>query len=69
MTPSRRETQQRDASPRADVDETILVWNGVVARTERSSSLAAEPGRHAGQRFPAHRQHDVTLGGSRSKGK
>jgi hypothetical protein len=36
MTTSRRARQQRDASTRADLDETILVWNGVVARTKRA---------------------------------
>jgi hypothetical protein len=68
MTTSRRERQQQDASTRADLDETILVWNGVVARTERSSSLAARPGHHARERLAVHRQHDVKLGGARSNG-
>jgi hypothetical protein len=33
------------------LDEAILVWNGVVASTQRSSSQPARPGRYPSARF------------------
>jgi len=68
MTSSRREGQQPDGPTRPDLDETTLVWNGVVATTRRSSSQAAPPGQHAADRLAVHLRDDVKRGGARSKG-
>jgi hypothetical protein len=46
MTSSHREQRQPDAPTRPDLDEPILVWNGAMARTERSSSQPARPVRY-----------------------
>jgi hypothetical protein len=62
MTSLRRQGRPADAPAAADFDETILVWNGVVARTERSRSEAARLGEHARDRRAADLRHDGKRG-------